>query len=82
MTSRLQLERFQASAELDALVARTRRSHSPKKFVDGIEHAEDGLNGFPGNDIAKKFKDDEYRMPVANKFLTNFDERCPHNVCR
>ncbi|WP_271950733.1 type I restriction endonuclease subunit R [Ruegeria faecimaris] len=46
-----------------------------KKLVDGVEHTEDSLNGFPGNDIAKKFKDDEYRiLVVANKFLTGFDE--------
>ncbi|MBO9413773.1 MULTISPECIES: DEAD/DEAH box helicase family protein [unclassified Ruegeria] len=46
-----------------------------KKMVDGVEHTEDSLNGFPGNDIAKKFKDDEYRiLVVANKFLTGFDE--------
>jgi len=46
-----------------------------KKMVNGVEHTEDSLNGFPGNDIAKKFKDDEYRiLVVANKFLTGFDE--------
>ena len=46
-----------------------------KKMVDGVEHTEDSLNGFPGNDIAKKFKDDDYRiLVVANKFLTGFDE--------
>lgn len=46
-----------------------------KKMVDGVEHTEDSLNGFPGNDITKKFKDDEYRiLVVANKFLTGFDE--------
>lgn len=46
-----------------------------KKLVDGVEHTEDSLNGFPGNDIAKKFKDNEYRiLVVANKFLTGFDE--------
>jgi len=46
-----------------------------KKLVDGVEYTEDSLNGFTGNDIAKKFKDDEYRiLVVANKFLMGFDE--------
>ncbi|MCY4302170.1 MAG: DEAD/DEAH box helicase family protein [Aestuariivita sp.] len=46
-----------------------------KKLVDGVEYTEDILNGFSGNDIAKKFKDDEYRiLVVANKFLMGFDE--------
>ena len=46
-----------------------------KKTVDGIEHTEDSLNGFKGNEIAKKFKTDQYRiLVVANKFLTGFDE--------
>ncbi len=43
--------------------------------MDGVDYTEDGLNGFSGNDIAKKFKTDEYRiLVVANKFLTGFDE--------
>ena len=42
---------------------------------DVKEHTEDSLNGFPGNEIAKKFKDEKYRiLVVANKFLTGFDE--------
>ena len=69
---------FQAiSAELDAVGGPYKAlvAFTGKKFVDGIEHTEDSLNGFPGNDIAKKFKDDEYRiLVVANKFLTGFDE--------
>jgi len=45
------------------------------KLVDGLEYTEDSLNGFPGNDIAKMFKDDAYRiLVVANKFLMGFDE--------
>jgi type I restriction enzyme R subunit len=46
-----------------------------KKLIDGVEHSEDTLNGFPGGDIPKKFKTDEFRiLVVANKFLTGFDE--------
>ncbi|MCY4218953.1 MAG: DEAD/DEAH box helicase family protein [Gammaproteobacteria bacterium] len=46
-----------------------------QKLVDGVEYTEDSLNGFSGNDIAKKFKDDKYRiLVVANKFLMGFDE--------
>ena len=46
-----------------------------KKLVDGVEHTEESLNGFSGNDIAGKFKTDDYRiLVVANKFLTGFDE--------
>ena len=50
-----------------------------KKMVDGIEHTEDSLNGFPGNDIPAEFKRDEYKiLVVANKFLTGFDEPMLH----
>ena len=46
-----------------------------KKLIDSVEHTEDTLNGFPGGDIPKKFKTDEFRiLVVANKFLTGFDE--------
>ncbi|PHQ82718.1 MAG: DEAD/DEAH box helicase [Thalassobium sp.] len=46
-----------------------------KKMIDGVEHTEDTLNGFPGRDIPKEFKTDQYRiLVVANKFLTGFDE--------
>ncbi|MEZ5690509.1 MAG: DEAD/DEAH box helicase family protein [Rickettsiales bacterium] len=52
-----------------------------KKVVDGIEHTEDSLNGFPGNDIPKEFKKDEYKiLVVANKFLTGFDEPMLHSM--
>ena len=45
------------------------------KSVDGVEYTEESLNGFSDNEIAKKFKDDEYRiLVVANKFLMGFDE--------
>jgi len=48
---------------------------SGKKKVDGIEHTEDTVNGFPSKDIEEKFDSDEYRlMVVANKYLTGFDQ--------
>jgi type I restriction enzyme R subunit len=52
-----------------------------KKVVDGIEYTEDGLNGFPSNDIPKEFKKDEYKLlVVANKYLTGFDEPMLHSM--
>ncbi|MGB3182224.1 MAG: type I restriction endonuclease [Cyclobacteriaceae bacterium] len=49
---------------------------SGKKTVDGIEHTEDSLNGFPGKDIKEEFDTDKYRLlVVANKFLTGFDQK-------
>ena len=60
----------------DAIVA-----FSGKKTVDGIEHTEDSLNGFPSNDIPKQFKEDKYKiLIVANKFLTGFDEPLLHTM--
>lgn len=54
---------------------------SGKKTVDGIEHTEDTLNGFPGKDIPDKFKQDDYKLlVVANKFLTGFDEPLLHTM--
>ncbi|MEZ5586356.1 MAG: DEAD/DEAH box helicase family protein [Sedimenticolaceae bacterium] len=48
---------------------------SGKKTVDGIEHTEDSINGFPSKDIEDKFDSDEYRLlVVANKYLTGFDQ--------
>lgn len=48
---------------------------SGKKTVDGIEHTEDSINGFPAKDIEEKFDSDEYRLlVVANKYLTGFDQ--------
>jgi type I restriction enzyme R subunit len=48
---------------------------SGKKTVDGIEHTEDSINGFPSKDIEEKFDSDEYRLlVVANKYLTGFDQ--------
>lgn len=54
---------------------------SGKKTVDGIEHTEDTLNGFPNKDISQKFKEDDYKiLIVANKFLTGFDEPLSHTM--
>ena len=48
---------------------------SGKKKVDGIEHTEASLNGFPDKDTKDKFDEDEYRiLIVANKYLTGFDQ--------
>lgn len=48
---------------------------SGKKTVDGIEHTEESINGFPSKDIEEKFDSDEYRLlVVANKYLTGFDQ--------
>lgn len=48
---------------------------SGKKLVDGIEHTEDSINGFPSKDIEEKFDSEEYRLlVVANKYLTGFDQ--------
>lgn len=52
-----------------------------KKEVKGIEHTEDSLNGFPGNDIPAEFKKDGFKLlVVANKFLTGFDEPMLHSM--
>lgn len=54
---------------------------SGKKTIDGIEHTEDTLNGFPSKDIPEKFKTDDYKiLVVANKFLTGFDEPLLHTM--
>jgi type I restriction enzyme R subunit len=48
---------------------------SGKKKVDGIEHTEASLNGFPDKDTKDKFDEDAYRiLVVANKYLTGFDQ--------
>lgn len=48
---------------------------SGKKRVEGIEHTEESINGFPAKDIEEKFDSDEYRLlVVANKYLTGFDQ--------
>ena len=64
------------NAPFKALVA-----FSGKKTVNGIEHTEDSLNGFPGKDIPDKFETDDYRiLVVANKYLTGFDEPLLHTM--
>ncbi|MGF1533770.1 MAG: type I restriction endonuclease subunit R [Bernardetiaceae bacterium] len=48
---------------------------SGKKVVDGIEHTEASLNGFPEKDTRDVFDTDPYRLLiVANKYLTGFDQ--------
>ena len=64
------------NAPFQAIVA-----FSGKKTVDGIEHTEDSLNGFPSKDIGENFRKDGYRiLVVANKFLTGFDEPLLHTM--
>lgn len=59
-----------ANAPFGAIIA-----FSGKKTVDGIEHTEVSLNGFPSKEIPAKLKTDGYRLLiVANKYLTGFDE--------
>ena len=78
----IQKELRSAKAPFQAIIA-----FSGKKTVDGIEHTEDSLNGFPSKDIPEKFSGDikpgetNYRMlVVANKFLTGFDEPLLHTM--
>jgi type I restriction enzyme R subunit len=48
---------------------------SGKKTLDGIEHTEDSMNGFPSKEIEERFDSDAYRLlVVANKYLTGFDQ--------
>lgn len=48
---------------------------SGTKEVDGIEHTEADMNGFPEAETKDKFDTDEYRLlVVANKYLTGFDQ--------
>lgn len=72
-----------SKANCQAIVA-----FSGKKTVDGIEHTEDSLNGFPSKEIPEKLAG-EGRKPgepvyklliVANKFLTGFDEPLLHTM--
>ena len=54
---------------------------SGKKIVDGIEHTEESLNGFPSKDIEENFDCEEYKLLiVANKFLTGFDQPKLHSM--
>lgn len=54
---------------------------SGTKEIDGLEWDEAGLNGFPGADIPKEFKKEEYRfLIVADKFQTGFDQPLLHTM--
>jgi len=76
-----------AKANFHAIVA-----FSGKKTVDGIEHTEESLNGFPSKDLPDRFSGkyakDHPRKPVptyrllvvANKYLTGFDEPLLHTM--
>ena len=65
-----------ANADFQPIIA-----FSGKKVVDGIEHTEDSLNGFPEKDIRANLKKPGYRLlVVANKFLTGFDEPLLHTM--
>ncbi|AFY81522.1 type I restriction endonuclease subunit R [Oscillatoria acuminata] len=64
------------NADFRAIVA-----FSGKKKVDGIEHTEESLNGFPSQKIEEKFQSNDYRLlVVANKYLTGFDEPLLHTM--
>jgi type I restriction enzyme R subunit len=64
------------NADFQAIIA-----FSGKKKVNGIEHTEESLNGFPSKDIESKLRTDDYRLlVVANKFLTGFDEPLLHTM--
>lgn len=48
---------------------------------DGKSVTEEGLNGFPSNDIEKMMKEDPYRLLiVAEKFQTGYDEPLLHTM--
>lgn len=48
---------------------------------EGKKLTESSINGFPSNDIEKKFKKDPYRiLVVANKFQTGYDEPLLHTM--
>ncbi len=54
---------------------------SGKKTVDEKEYDESSLNGFPGSEIASRFKKQENRfLIVANKFQTGFDQPLLHTM--
>ena len=65
---------------------------SGKKTVDGIEHMEESLNGFPSKDLSDMFSGKYARehpnkeiptyklLVVANKYLTGFDEPLLHTM--
>ncbi|WP_322969918.1 type I restriction endonuclease subunit R [Faecalibacter sp. LW9] len=48
---------------------------SGTKIINGVEHTEAGMNGFPDTETKDKFDTDEYKiLVVANKYLTGFDQ--------
>lgn len=48
---------------------------SGTKMINGVEHTEAGMNGFPDTETKDKFNTDEYKiLVVANKYLTGFDQ--------
>ncbi len=54
---------------------------SGKRTMDGVDYDETKLNGFPGAEIPKVFKKNEYRfLIVANKFQTGFDQPLLHTM--
>ncbi len=64
------------NADFGAIVA-----FSGKKKIEGIEHTEESLNGFPSQNIEEKFQSPDYRLlVVANKYLTGFDEPLLHTM--
>ena len=78
----VQKELKAANAPFQAIVA-----FSGKKMVDGIEHTEESLNGFPSKDVPDKLAgnikigETNYRLlVVANKYLTGFDEPLLHTM--
>ena len=65
-----------SGAKFQAIIA-----FSGKKTIEGIEHTEESLNGFPSKDIPEKLATPDYRLLiVANKFLTGFDEPLLHTM--
>ncbi|MBK1826886.1 type I restriction endonuclease subunit R [Haloferula rosea] len=83
----IQRELKEKNANFQAIVA-----FSGKKTVDGIEHTEESLNGFPSKDLpdmlSGKYARDNPRkevptyklLVVANKYLTGFDEPLLHSM--
>ncbi|MEC1524461.1 type I restriction endonuclease subunit R [Neobacillus niacini] len=54
---------------------------SGEKEFGGKKLSESAINGFPSNDIEKKFKKDPYRfLIVANKYQTGYDEPLLHTM--
>lgn len=62
--------------DIDALVA-----FEGSRTIDGKSYDESSMNGFPGDNIRKKFKKDKYRfLIVAEKFQTGFDQPLLHTM--